>query len=65
MLTVFRQLNDPDHIYFTTPGYFEQVLQNRGLSKDDVLSQEVSLETMMLLADNKSKVFITCLYKPE
>lgn len=65
MLTVFSEIGTPEYLYFTKTNYFEQVLRNRGLSKEAVISQELSLEAIMLLAENKSKVFILCLYKKE
>ena len=63
MLTVFTIGGNPEHIYFCKSQNFDQLLMGRGLEKEDVMSQEISLETLMLLAENKSKVFILCLYK--
>lgn len=63
MLIVFMIDGVPEHIYFCKSESYEQVLRGRGLDKEDVMSQELSLETIMMLAENKSKVFIMCLYK--
>lgn len=63
MLTVFQVDKYPEHIYFCKTENYEQIIMGRGLVKEDVMSQEISLETIMLLADGKSKVFILWLYK--
>ena len=63
MLTVFMIDEVPGHIYFCKSENFEQVLADRDIDREFIMSQEVSLETLMLLAENKSKVFILCLYK--
>ena len=63
MLTVFTQNGVPEYVYFTKSENYEQCLRNRGLDKESVMSQELTLETLLLLADNKSKVFVLCLYK--
>ena len=63
MLTVFSIDGVPEHIYFCKSENYEKVLMGRDIDKEFVMSQEISLETIMLLAEGKSKVFILCLYK--
>ncbi|GAI59331.1 unnamed protein product [marine sediment metagenome] len=62
MLTVFQIDGVPEHIYFTKAENFEQVLTDRNIDKEFVKAQEVSMETLLLLTEGKSKVFILCLY---
>ena len=62
MLTVFQIDNVPGHIYFTKTEDFERVLKDRDIDRDFIKSQELSMETLMLLTGNKTKVFVLCLY---
>ena len=65
MLTAFTIDGVPEHIYFCKAENYDHVLMGRDIGKEFVMSQEISLETLVRLSDSEFKVFCLCLIKPK
>lgn len=63
MFKVFVIKRVPEQVYICKTERYEQTLKSRGLHKEDVMSQELSFESLLLLTEGKSNVVMLYLYK--
>jgi len=58
MFTVFVIKQNPGTVYITTPDYFSQFLRDMQVTQEDVIWNNVSLESLIMLKDRQSNYLV-------